>query len=425
MRLISIFIFLTISTLFAQQLIDGVAAVVDDEIILFSDIDQALMSYAYQNKIDLSNDPVLAEKMRKDFLDRMIVSKVLLVKARQDTIEIDDERVQDAADRQYNNMLRQVGSEQKISQIYNMPISRIKRFMEKNIREQMLIEQVRNAMVGTINISRREVSDFYNANIDSIPEISETVELGHILNNVKPSDSALEMAKSKTDSIYSMIESGEDFSLLAQKYSDDPGSGANGGDLGFTERGQFVAPFEEAAYKLNIGEISKPVLSEFGYHIIQLLEKNGDKIHTRHILIMVKSTDADAERTIENMAGVREQIVTESISFSEAALKYSDDPNVESDKGVLGLFEKDKISVPEFKDVASILNQGEISEPFSTRFGVHIIKLFNREPARKLNLEDDYEKIKNIALNHKRENEFKRMVSELREDIPITLKIQN
>jgi peptidyl-prolyl cis-trans isomerase SurA len=424
MRLLIVAVLFIQSLLFSQQLIDGVAAVVDDDIVLYSDIEQAVMSYAYQNHVDLSSNPGEIKKLRRDFFKQMLERKLLLVKAKQDTIEIDDERVQQAADRQYNNILRQVGSEKRLVQMYNMPLSRIRRFIKKNIREQMLVEQVHGDIVNRVKITRKEVEAFYRANQDSIPELPETVELGHILRNIKPSESALSKAKQKADSLYQLLRDGEDFSLLAQKYSQDPGSRANGGDLGFTEKGQFVPPFEEAAYKLKVNEISKPVLSDFGYHIIQLLAKNGDRIHTRHILIMVKPTDDDLKRTFEFLEEIRRKILSDSISFSDAALKYSEDPNVKSDKGILGVFEKNNISVPEFKEVVMLLKPGEISHPFRTRFGAHILKLFSYEPSRKLSLEKDYEKIKSFALQQKRDKEFKRVIENLKKEVPIKVYFQ-
>ena len=409
------------SVLFSQQLIDGVAAVVNDEIILYSDIEQAIMSYAYQNRINLQAHPEEIKKLRKDFFEQMVQKKLLLVKAEQDTLKVDDDRVQEAADRQYNNILRQVGSEKKLIKMYNMPLSRIRSFIKKNIREQMLVEQVRSEIINRVKISRKEVEDFYHTYPDSIPELPETVKIGHILRNVRPSESALKKAKSKADSLYQLLMNGADFSLLAQKYSEDPGSRANGGDLGYTEKGQFVPPFEEAAYKLKINEISKPVLTDFGYHIIQLLSRNGDRIHTRHILIMVRPTDADVQRTFEFLEEVRAKILADSISFTDAALKYSEDPNVKSDKGILGVFEKDNISVPQFKDVVDILEPGEISHPFVTRFGAHILKLFSKELKRKMTLEKDYKKIKAFALQKKREKEFKRVIDELKKEVPIKI----
>ena len=423
MKSIIFFILLLIGILSAQQKIDEVAAVIDDEIILVSEIEQALMSYAYQNKIDIRKNPEFMESQRSNFLKMMIDQKIMLVKAKHDTLVVNEDRVQEAADRQYENILGQVGSEQKLAQMYKMPISRIKRFIQKNIREQMLIEMVKSDMSKNIKVSRREVTDFYYANIDSFPLLPETVEVSHIVKTVKPSENAISEAKAKSDSLYQRIKAGDDFSLLAQEFSEDPGSGKNGGDLGFTERGQFVKPFEDVAYSMQEGEVSEPVLSDFGYHIIQLLEKQGERIHTRHILIMVQPTEDDVERTKESLSEIKSEIEAGTISFIDAALKYSEDPNVNSDKGSLGIFETDKISIPEFKAVVGIMETGEISDPFSTRFGMHILNLVNRRPARKMNLDDDYERIHGFVLRNKQEEKFSELIGQLREEIPISILI--
>lgn len=416
-----IIILISINFLFSQQIADEIAAVIDNEIILKSDIEQALISYMYQNKIDIRKNSNFITEHRDDFLQRMIDQKVLLVKAKNDTLEVKEERVQDAADHQYQSILSQVGSEKKLIQMYNMPISRIKRYIEKNIREQMLVEMVQSEQLGSVKVSRRDVVEFYNANVDSFPMVPETIKIAHIVRSVKPSASALEKAKAKIDSIYQLLLGGEDFSRLAQQYSQDPGSGPNGGDLGFTEKGQFVKPFEDAAYSLNTGEISKPVLSDFGYHIIQLLEKRGEKIHTRHILIQVQPTKDDQERTRQFLLDFKKRILSGELTFLDAALQYSDDPNVKSDNGVLGVFEKDRISIPEFKAVAEILSQGEISDPFKTRFGFHILKMLEDNPPRIVNLDDDYERIHKYVLDRKKNEKMQELIKNLREEVPIKI----
>jgi peptidyl-prolyl cis-trans isomerase SurA len=362
---------------------------------------------------------------RGEFLARMIDQKILLVKAKYDSLQVDDDRVIEAADRQYNNVLRQVGSEQRLSQMYNMPISRIKRFIERNIREQMLVEMVQSEMMGDVRVGRQEVESFYRAKRDSLPTVKATVKLGHIVRTVRPSGDVLDAAYAQADSLFDRILAGEDFSLLAQKFSQDPGSAKNGGDLGFTERGQFVPEFEKAAYDLQVGETSKPVLSKFGYHIIQLLERRGERIHTRHILISVQPNDGDIQLTRERLLTIRDDILNERIRFSDAALEYSDDPNVESDLGILGLFEKERISIQEFQAVADITEEGAISEPFQTRFGLHILYVIEKNPERPMNLDDDFEKVRMVFLNRQREEMLAKTIEQLREEIPIQVLMNN
>jgi peptidyl-prolyl cis-trans isomerase SurA len=418
-----LFIIILTGVLLGQEKLDQIAAVVNDEIILSSEIEQSLMAYMYQNKLDLRNDPQKMAILREQILEQMLEQKILLVKAAEDTVEIDEDEVQQNADRHFSNILRQVGSEQNLTAMYNMPLSRIKRFIAKNIREQMLVERVKGQLMMSVTASRREVENFYKQNSDSLPLVPETAELAHIVRTVRPSQSALDAAKRKADSLYNALNEGADFSALAQAYSQDPGSAANGGDLGFTKQGDFVKPFEEAAFALSIMEISEPVLSDFGYHIIQLLDKRGERIRTRHILIGVQPTNADVAATKAFLNDLKAKIMADSVTFEEAALTFSDDPNVQSDKGQIGLFQKESISIPEFRQVLDILREGQISDPFLTRFGAHILWLKKLNPERRFNLEDDYDEVKNLVIASKRESVYRMAIDDIKARVPIQIKL--
>ncbi|MCB0265477.1 MAG: peptidylprolyl isomerase, partial [Calditrichaeota bacterium] len=178
------------------------------------------------------------------------------------------------------------------------------------------------------------------------------------------------------------------------------------------------------AYALEVDEISDIVQSQFGFHIIQLLNRQGEKINARHILIQLQPTAADEQKTVEKLKEIRQKILNGEATFGEMALEYSDDPNVQQDRGELGDFEVNNFQVKAFEQALKTLKVGDISEPVRTEFGYHIIKLNKKNDARVLTLEKDWQQIENIAKEYKRNQAFEDMLKNLRENVPIDVKIQ-
>ena len=408
----------------AQQPIDGVAAVVGKEIILISDINTMLTQYAMQNKVNPFKDEALLNRLSKQVLDRMIDEKLLLIRAEEDTLIAEDERVDQVVEQQVNGFMQQAGSQEALEEYYGMSLPLIKREMRKRDANQIVIEKLRDRQFGSINVSRREVEKFYTQYQDSMPRIGETANISHILMKVKPSDDAIGTAMEKITRIRQMLDEGQDFGELALKYSEDPSAKSNKGNLGWTSRGDFVKEFEEAAYALEVDEISDIVQSQFGFHIIQLLNRQGEKINARHILIQLQPTAADEQKTVEKLKEIRQKILNGEVTFGEMALEYSDDPNVQQDRGDLGDFEVNNFQVKAFEQALKTLKVGDISEPVRTEFGYHIIKLNKKNDARVLTLEKDWQQIENIAKEYKRNQAFEDMLKNLRENVPIDVKIQ-
>lgn len=409
--------------LFGQQQIDGIAAIVGDEIILMSEINTVVAQYALQNKMDLSNNPGLYKELSEKFLQSRIDEKLLLIQADEDTIEADEERVDQTLNQQINYMLQQAGSTEKLEEYYGAPVAKIKKDFKKQIENRFRIDILKQKRFGEIKIFRREVEEFYKSYSDSLPTIPPTVDISHILIELGPSEESLQQAYQKITDIQKLLNEGDDFAELAKEYSEDPGSASKGGDLGFVSRGDFVKEFEEVAFSLNEGEYSDIVQTQFGFHIIQLLEKQGEKIHARHILVQLKPTEEDEQTVIQKLSAIRDTLINSEATWEEMALKYSDDPNVEEDKGHLGKYRTDSFQIEGFEKVSNSLKVGEISEPFKTEFGYHIVKLNNREKERQVSLNKDWEQIEQLALEFKRDREFKNWVAALRESIPVDVKI--
>jgi peptidyl-prolyl cis-trans isomerase SurA len=408
---------------FSQQVLDGTAAIVGDDVVLTSDINALVTQYAFQNKIDIAHQPSLYHQLGKKFLETLIDQKLLLIKAEEDTIKVDDERVEQNLKQQMDYMIQQAGSEQKLEEYYSAPLFKIKKDLRKEIENQMRIGVLRDKRFGSTKISRKEVENFYHQYEDSLPTHKATVSISHILMQVTPSKEAIAAAYQKTKDIRQRLLDGEDFATLAKKYSEDPGSASNGGDLGFVSRGTLVKEFEEAAFSLKKDEISDIVQSQFGFHIIQLLERQGERIHVRHILIQLKPTTEDEQRVVNRLKEIRQKILDGDSTFEEMALKYSSDPNVEKDHGNLGQFEQGSFQIKGFEDAVQGLKPGEISEPFRTEYGYHIVRLDGQTEARPLSLKNDWEQIEQWALQHKQENEFKAWLAQLRKEIPVVVEI--
>jgi len=378
----------------AQQLADGIAAIVGKEIVLRSEIQQYMQTYIMQNKIQIKPGSPQFQKLKMQTLDRLIEQKLLLAKAEEDTLQVDEQM---------------------------LDIKKIKKDTRKVLAEQLLVEQVRAQRLRELKVSRREVENFYKTYKDSLPVVPETIDISHILMQIKPSEDAQQKGLQKAEKILQELKNGANFEELAAKYSDDPASAKRGGDLGTISRGDFVPEFENTAYKLKDGQISDIVQTQFGFHIIQMIERRGEKIHTRHILVRVVPTQEDEQKVIQKLAGIKKEIEN-GADFGAMALKYSDDKNVAKDKGHLGLFEKDRMAIPQFTAVLSKMKPGDISDPFKTDYGYHIVRLNARNEGHKLTLKDDWAKIKEFALNFKMEKEYKSWIEELKKNVPIDIR---
>ena len=408
-------------TVQAQQLVDGIAAIVGKEIVLRSEIQQYVQSYVVQNRIDVKNNKQLLKKLQAQTIEKLIEQKLLLAKAEEDTLQVDESMLDQKVDERMRYLIGQTGSEDKLEKVFGSPMKKIKRDTRKVIKEQLLVEQVRAAKLRALKVSRREVEAFYKTYKDSLPDLKETVDISHILMLVKASESSQDEAYKKISKIYEDIKNGADFAKEAEKYSDDPASAQRGGDLGLISRGDFVPEFETAAYQLKDGEISKIVQTQFGFHIIQMIERRGEKIHTRHILVQVTPTEADEKNVIDTLNEIRQQALA-GANFDSLALKYSEDDNVTKDSGHLGIFEVDQMVIPQFKTIVSTMKPGEISAPFKTDFGYHIVKLNDRQKARTFTLEKDWGRIEQMALNHKMETKYSEWIKELKKTVPIDIK---
>ena len=420
-HIVIMFVFLTSAHLFSQTPLDKIIAIVDDNIILKSELEQFSYSTALQMGIDVQKEPAKFQRLMKQTLENLIIQKVLLVKAKEDSVEVSDKQIDAVLDQQIQGMVKQLGSEQKVEEYFGTTIREIRRDFRDEVKERLLVQRLREQKAHEIQISRREVERFYNTFRDSLPQVNESVKLRHILVDIEPSEAAMAEARKKAEALLARLKKGEDFGELARKYSEGP-SAPRGGELGLMSRGDLVKEFEDVAFNLNPGEISGIVRTQFGLHIIQLKKKVGEKIDVRHILIRVDTSPDDAVATVERLKKLRQQIEAGDISFADAAKKYSKDKSTAEKGGELGWFDVDQFEIKAFKQAVSGLKVGEISDPLKTKFGYHLILLEDRKKARKLNIKDDWEQIEQWALDLKQRKEFEKWVDKIKKDVYIQIK---
>lgn len=405
--------------IYAQEILDRVVAVVDDQIILQSELLQYAYSLAVQLNIDPRKQPDKFDELRDGALESLIAQKVLLTKAKEDSVTVEQRQVDQVLDERLKGMVEQLGSEDKVEEYFGQPLRKVKRTLRQNIEDGLLVRTLQQKKFREIKISRREVEDFYAAMKDSLPGVKAAVHLRHILLNISAGEAAVKVAQAKIDTLLKRVRNGEDFAKLARLYSEDQGSAAKGGELGLIQRGDFVKEFEEVAFVLQPNEISDVVRTQFGFHIIQLIERRGEKTNARHILIRLATTANDEKETAAFGSRLREDILAGKISFEDAAKKHSTDQTTAEKGGDLGWFEADQLQVPAFREAAKTLKPGEISPPLKTQYGFHLVRLEERRDPRQFTLAEDWQQIHEMAMSEKGEKDFQAWVATLKKQMYI------
>jgi len=408
-------------TVEAPQIIEGIAAVVGENIILKSDVSQLSSMTAMQQKLDPNRDPEKYVKLQENVLQSLIDQKIMLEMAKLDSVEVEDKEVDSALDQQIQNIIAQAGSEARAEEMMGQSLKSFRREFWQDMHDRLVTERYQQQLMNDIKVTRNDVIQFFNTYRDSLPSFPTEIKLRHILIPIKPSKTSQDETISLLDSLKNEIIHGEPFEDLARKYSQDPGTRDRGGDLGFVRRGTLVPEFESVAFTLPIGDISAPVKTVFGYHLIQTLEIKGDRIHVRHILIQPKITDADDSRTYEEARVIADSIQSLE-SFKAFALKYSSDEQTKSIGGDLGWVDPNNFSIPELAQVVPYLEKGRCSPPVKTDFGYHLLWLEDVRPGGEPNLDIHWARIEEMALNQKKMKWFQSWIESARSRFTI---IQN
>lgn len=390
------------------DLVDGIAAVIGDEIVLESDVNEQ-MNYAKQQgttNID-----------KCDFLENLLNNKLLVYEARKDTlIENRSAAIKEQANAKYQQMLSQFPDEKTMLSAYKFRNGyEMKNAIEKIDTDQYYAQAKYQRITEKADVTPNEVTDFYNMYKTQLPEIKDEISLSQIMMYPKLTEAHKEDLINRLKKIKKDIEGGETFESQARIYSEDPGSASNGGLMKNISKGQMVKPFEAAALNLQEGEISDPIESEFGYHIIQLMRKSGKIYDARHILLMATPTDEEVKTAKAKLDSIRGLISSGKITFKDAAFRFSDDKRTKFNAGVItgadGSSKIERESVPgTISYELAGLNKGDITNAFDDkderdRKVVKIIKIEDVIPSHQITLETDYDRIKQMALN-KRRNEM-------------------
>jgi peptidyl-prolyl cis-trans isomerase SurA len=417
MKILVLLVVLSAAAMFPQQVIDKIVAVVDNEIILQSELDFQTNLVAAQRKIDPK-----ASGLKEQILNALIEEKLAYAQANFDSIIVSEDEINNRIDYQIQMMSQQYGSRDKIEQLYGMSIEKIKRELRDDVRKSIMVQRLQEKNFAYVEATRREVEDFFNLYKDSIGTIPEKVTIAHIYRNPKTTDKVKAESREFARSLLDSIKSGSDFAELARKYSEDPGSAVQGGDLGFVKRGVFYPEFETAAFALEPGELSGIVETPVGFHIIEMIEKRGETIKTRHILVKMKADEAADLRTIEFLSGVRDSIISGHASFESFARKYSEDNETVKFGGELGTFYLTQLD-KNLLDAVSKLKSGDISFPRRIEFGgagnygYHLVYLKSRIPQHAPNLDTDYAELKRLADENKKEREYRKWIESLKNKI--------
>lgn len=402
-----------------DKVVDQIVAVVGKNIILKSDIEDM---YQQQQAQGITSDG----DMKCEILENLMVEKLLLAEAELDTtIAVTDNQINEQMNSRIQYFIQKLGSEKEVENYFKKPIVQLKSDMEEVIKNQLMTQQMQQKILDKVKVTPAEVRlNFRNLAEKDIPLIDEQLEYAQIVVQPQISEEEEEQVKATLRELKRRIESGEaSFSAMAAMYSEDPGSARNGGELDYMGRANLDPAYAAAAFNLKGDKISNVVKSEFGYHIIQVMDRKGEMIKTRHILIRPKVSDKAIKEAFGRIDSIADFIRKGTFKFEEAALRYSYDKNSRNNGGVVinpntgeakwKLSELD----PDVSKVITQMNVNEVSKPFLTlddnqRQVYKIVKLISKTPAHKANLRDDYVELTNLYLNKKKEETMDKWIRE-------------
>ncbi|HJA87192.1 MAG TPA: peptidylprolyl isomerase [Candidatus Parabacteroides intestinavium] len=398
-----------------DNVIDEIVWVVGDDAILRSDVEDQRL-YLLNAGERLEGDPYC-------FIpEQMAIQKLYLNQAKIDSVEVPESQVIQSVDQWINSVIGQIGSKEKVEEYFNKKLSQIKDEKIEMVREQQIVEEMQRKLVGEIKLTPSEVRKYYNQlSQDSLPNIPMTVEVQIITIEPKIPFEETDAIKARLRQFTEDINSGKyEFSTLARLYSEDPGSAMRGGELGFMSKSMLEPAFANVAFNLKDSKhISQIVETEYGFHIIQLIEKRGDRINCRHILLKPEVSEKELTEATARMDSIYNNLMENKFTFDEAATFLSYDKDTRNNKGLMvnSNYQSSNSGTPRFElhelpqEVGKVVYDmkiGDISKPFrmttdKQKEVIAIVKLRARTEAHKANLSDDYQALKTIVENKKRE----------------------
>lgn len=398
---------------------EEVAWVVGDEPIYKSEIEEQYQQALYE-RADIDGNPYCV------IPERMAIEKLFLHQAKIDTVEVQNSMVQQAVDARINYFIANLGSKEKVEEYFRKPMPELREQLINTIRDQYTIQQVQNNLTKDVKATPADVRKYYNElPKDSLPYIPKEVEVEIITINPIIPQQEIDEVKARLRDYAKKVNNGEaDFSTLAILYSED-GSSAYGGEIGFRSKAELDPEYANVAFNLSDPKkVSKIVETEFGYHIIQLIEKRGDRINTRHILLRPKVSQKDLDSAVVKLDSLKAEIDRKKFTFEEAAMYVSQDKDSKNNNGLM-LNEKTRTNRFEMADLpqevgktVDKLKEGEISSPFimmnekTNRQQVAMVKLVKRIDGHRADLAEDYQKIKDMYEDKKKQQIIENWVKE-------------
>ncbi len=408
-----------------EEVLDRIVAVVDDQIILHSELKENVRLEMFQRGLSSEGDQEQVKALEREILDGMIADQILLAKAKDDSVLVKQKEIDEVLQEQLTRIREQVGSEEEYQrQLEASGVTErdLKKRFRREIRNYLMKQKMLGSLVHGIVVSNREVEAFYETYKDSLPVQPERVHISHILIRPKVGGEGQDALLDKANKILAEAQAGADFAQLARTYSQDPGSAQRGGDLGYFGRGTMLPEFEQVAFALRPGAVSDIVRTRLGYHIIRVEDRKGDEIHARHILLIANVTQKDEQKALETITELREK-VRSGADFAELARTFSDDASTASDGGDLGWIPVERLP-SDFKPVADQLEPGQVSQPIHSSSGYHLIRLNEREKGGAITLQSDRALLENLARQQKLKEVFDQMIEKERARIYVDVRLE-
>ena len=417
-----------------RQVLDKIVAVVNDQIILKSDVDAQVAEI-----LSARRDMQFSEALWFDVLENIIDNNVMFEQAQIDSIIVTPDEVNRIMDQRIQQLIGQAGSEQALEQALGQSLIQVRADYRDRFRRDMMVDRLRQQKLRSVRITRPEVVAFFNSiPADSLPVVPETVELSHIVAIPPILDEAETAARQFAEALRdSLLNHGADFEALARRHSRGPGA-SRGGLLPMLPMSDLVPEYAAAAAALEPGGISQVVRTRAGFHIIRLNRRSGDQIETNQILIQIEEEQRDENFAIERLTAIRDSVLVHGQSFTLMARRHSEDPNTSATGGriINEMTGQRRLAVDElepalYRAIINLQNAGDITEPIRHTIGsgqtrqpaFRIIRLNNRIPEHVANLELDFDIIRNIALQDKQMRELSRWIQEIRQDMFIEYRI--
>ena len=403
------FVGLYVSAQTRQRLIDEVVASVGDDAILSSDIEYQY-GQAMIEGVNFNGD------MKCHILEQLLVQKMMLNQAKIDSVEVKDNEVMQQVDARLNYFTQQVGGQDKLEEYFKKPILQLRRDQMEAVRTQMITQKMQSSITKDVKITPSDVRKYYSRlGEDSIPYVSTQYEVEQIVVYPEIEQSEIDRIKERLRDFQRQVAEGRDFATLAVLYSEDPGSASRGGDLGWYSKAGFVPEFSAVAFNMHEkGKVSKIVQTEFGYHIIQFIDRKGDRINCRHILLKPKVSTESRNKGIAFLDSVSAWINSGKLSFEEAASTFSMDKDSRSNGGLMvnpedgtRKFQLGQIPAEIAKAIQN-LQEGQFSKPFvmmddkKGRETIRMVRLLKKHDPHKANVSDDYDMLKSMFEGQKR-----------------------